>query len=837
MPPKKRKLNNASEGSTPARTLDYFFGKQNQKSSPRPSSTPDPTLPSTQIDQTDQILTDEKLAQKLQAEFDAEARVFSASQQPPEPVQPQVTSPKKSAQADAAPDTTKLSTPKPTVAQNILSLSATPSSDDPLVASLPLDENPLTFAPSKCLPGLLPSWTSESGAPYALLTRCFTLVNNTQSRIKIVDTLTNTLRLLIEGDPDSLLPAVWLSTNAIAPPWVQGMELGIGGAAISKALKTACGLDNRALKALYDKVGDAGDVAFEAKKKGGFTFRKPKPLTIKGVYQSLVKIAKAQGPGSGETKQRIVDRLLQDARGGEESRAFLLSIPPNASYNVPYTQEELRKLKKDSLAAIYAKTETLLKTLFARHPDYNALIPALLNHGISSADILLEKCGLTLHTPLRPMLGSITRDLAEVLSRLEGRAFACEYKYDGQRAQVHCSSDGHVSIYSRHLENITGQYPDLVALIPQIKEDEVEGFILEGEVVAVDKVTGALMPFQTLAGRGRKDVDLSKVKVDVCLFAFDLMYLNGKALLEEPFRRRRELLRTKFKEVPGKFTWVKSQDATSEDAEAIQEFFKKAVEDKCEGIMVKLLDPEPGADLTNAALGNDEDPALPDPDSTPSPSKKGSKPSLAEKKPRRKPLLSTYQPDKRLESWLKVKKDYTASHSDTLDLVPIAAWHGQGRKARWWSPILLAVRNDETGALEAVCKCMSGFTDAFYRAMREFYDDGEVTGERKNTHPRRPGWIEYSGPEPDVWFEPCEVWEVAFADVTVSPTYTAGMGMAVEDRGLSLRFPRFLRKREDKGVEEASSSEVLVRIWRKQMDRGNGKRHREEAEGVEIEEE
>jgi DNA ligase-1 len=104
------------------------------------------------------------------------------------------------------------------------------------------------------------------------------------------------------------------------------MELGLGGSAISKALKQACGLDNRALKSLYDKVGDPGDVAFEAKKKQSFTLRKPKPLTIKGVFQSLIKIAKAQGPGSGDVKQRIVDRLLQDARGAEESRYIVRTL-------------------------------------------------------------------------------------------------------------------------------------------------------------------------------------------------------------------------------------------------------------------------------------------------------------------------------------------------------------------------------------------------------------------------------------------------------------------------------------------------------------------------------
>ncbi|KAK5240405.1 hypothetical protein LTR16_010679, partial [Cryomyces antarcticus] len=115
----------------------------------------------------------------------------------------------------------------------------------------------------------------------------------TQSRIKIVDTLVNLLRVIIEGDPDSLLPAVWLATNSISPPYID-RELGLGGSAISKALKKVCGLDNASLRTLQNKHGDAGDVAFEAKKRQSLTLRKPKALSIKGVFDSLAKIASSK---------------------------------------------------------------------------------------------------------------------------------------------------------------------------------------------------------------------------------------------------------------------------------------------------------------------------------------------------------------------------------------------------------------------------------------------------------------------------------------------------------------------------------------------------------------
>jgi DNA ligase 1 len=873
-PAKKRKLNPDSKSTIPSKGLEYFFAKQKQNAALKEPQSSGSAPSSKDTKSSDKELgsvgnvshssaepsqrTDEELARKLQAEWDAESGIASSqngvkegeasfkskSGTPPSPA--------------SKPPSASLPF-QPATAKNTLSLSSVAATEDQASASLPLDESPLTFAPSKYIPRLQESWSTDGGdASYALLTRCFVLVSGTQSRIKIVDTLVNCIRVLIEADPSSLLPAVWLATNAISPPYVS-MELGLGGSAISKALKQVCGLDNRSLKAIYDRLGDPGDVAFEAKKKQSFTLRKPKPLTIKGVFQSLVKIAKTQGQGSGDVKQRIVDKLLQDARGGEESRyivrtlcqhlrigavkttmlialsrAFLLSKPAGAEFPTR-DPAALAKLKKEELAEVWAKPEEIVKACFARHPDYNDLVPALLEIGV--CEELLVRCGLTLHIPLRPMLGSITRDLSEMLTKLQDRDFACEYKYDGQRAQIHCDAAGKVTIFSRHLELMTDKYPDLVALVPKIRGEGVQSFIMEGEVVAVDRSTGELKNFQTLTNRARKDVAIGSITIDVCMFAFDLMYLNGQPLLNRSFRERRDMLRSLFVEIPHHFTWVKSLDATSQESETVLDFFKSAIDAKCEGIMVKILDNLPEMEYrgNNKAVLDD----VPEPPPPAKKTKKGKAKAAAEssvpteKKTRRKALLATYEPDKRLDSWLKVKKDYNSSF-ETLDLIPVAGWHGQGRKAKWWSPILMAVRNEETGMLEAVCKCMSGFTDTFYKANKEFYDDGSESGQPQNIHAQKPSFIEYAG-HPDVWFEPQEVWEMAFADITISPTYTAAIGLVQEDKGLSLRFPRFIKKREDKGIDEASTNEFLASLWEKQEAKAPAKSRADDDAGDEDE--
>ncbi|EWC45233.1 hypothetical protein DRE_05960 [Drechslerella stenobrocha 248] len=841
-PAKRRRKNDRTALPTkgPA-TLDYFFSR-------KPTALPKRPEPITG-------LTDEQLARKLQEQWDKEDVALGDGTDSVPASQKSISEAQESKDLELAQrlqqeeDTTANEDgDEPSETGRIKEpINITPSDAkvqledklewDKLIEELPFDIDPLSFSPEDYAP-LIES-LPEGRLTYGLLTRAFVLINSTRSRIKIVDTLTNFLRVAIACDPASLLPAVWLTTNDIGPPYEQS-ELGIGSSVISKALLKVSGLDQKGLRTLYNKYGDAGDAAFEAKvKQRTLQLRKPVPMTVKDVYSSLVKISRSKGTGSQETKQRIVERLLVQARGEEVryltrtlvqhlrigavkttmlialSRVFLMTHPPSFPDPAPNSPASLARLPKDARNDIYSAAEEIVKACFARCPNYNDIVPGLLKAGLAG---LKDICKLTVHTPLKPMLGSITRDLPEMLGRLGSRKFTAEYKYDGQRAQIHCDEKGKVSIFSRHLENMTDKYPDLVALIPSIRGHNVTTFIMEGEVVAIDGATGNIKTFQTLASRGRKDVTLGTVQVNVCMFAFDLMQLNGEELLAKPFRERRRLLREEFVEVDRKFTWVKSLDATADDQDAVIEFFKGSLHEKCEGIMVKLLDNEvPAGSVCVADASIDADAHTLVDEIQTKPTNKGKEGKVKETKKgggRRKPLLATYEPDKRLESWLKVKKDYDAS-TDTLDVIPIAGWHGMGRKSKWWSPILLAVRNPESGSLEAVCKCMSGFTDAFYQEMKEMYaEDGENTTRAKRSY------IEAPDMHPKVWFEPQEVWEIVFADITLSPNYTAAIGLVSEDRGLSLRFPRFLRKRDDKSIEEASTSEDLAALYRKQMSHG-----------------
>lgn len=144
------------------------------------------------------------------------------------------------------------------------------------------------------------------------------------------------------------------------------------------------------------------------------------------------------------------------------------------------------------------------------------------------------------------MLAKPTKAIGEVLDRFENKKFTCEYKYDGERAQVHKLEDGTVRVFSRNSEDMSKKYPDLVEQLPRVCvsfrpylhlsnpltwqcfKENTRSFVLDAEAVAIDRVTSKLMPFQELSKRKRKDVKVEDIQVRVCLFAFDLLFLNGE---------------------------------------------------------------------------------------------------------------------------------------------------------------------------------------------------------------------------------------------------------------------------------------------------------------------
>lgn len=243
-PSKRRKKNDYQSSPQAVRSLDFFFGKQKKESdlTTQDVAVSAPTDKKETKDATNPrlnggVLSDEELARKLQEEWNKQDE-GSGNPQNGEHVEKSlcVQSPAECGSFEAegsschneeapsingggASSSTTEGQPDAKAAQSgksTLSLQSVAVAEDKVTATLPFDESPLTFDPSRYLPELKKLWATEGGdASYSLLTRCFVLVNSTQSRIKIVDTLVNLLRTIIEGDPDSLLPTVRARSSSI----------------------------------------------------------------------------------------------------------------------------------------------------------------------------------------------------------------------------------------------------------------------------------------------------------------------------------------------------------------------------------------------------------------------------------------------------------------------------------------------------------------------------------------------------------------------------------------------------------------------------------------------
>jgi len=168
----------------------------------------------------------------------------------------------------------------------------------------------------------------------------------------------------------------------------------------------------------------------------------------------------------------------------------------------------------------------------------------MLQHGIFK---LRDNCKLQPGVPLKPMLAKPTKSITEVLDRFEGKTFTCEYKYDGERAQIHYvaedspeqyassapglgkSSKGLSAIFSRNSEDLSKKYPDILDKLHTWIKPETKSFVLDCETVAWDTAQKKVLPFQQLMTRKRKDVKTEDIKVKVCVFAFDMLFHNGEA--------------------------------------------------------------------------------------------------------------------------------------------------------------------------------------------------------------------------------------------------------------------------------------------------------------------
>ena len=567
-------------------------------------------------------------------------------------------------------------------------------------------------------------------------------MEQTTSRLE----LTNYLVTLFKNTPSDLVDKIiYLIQGKIRPDY-EGIEMGIAEKMIIRIISQISNISNDEVYRNYREKGDLGSVAEVIMKNKIQTTLFNEKVTIERIYLVFDKISKTTGKGSQETKKKSFASLFND------------SSPEECKYIIRFALGTLRlgiadSTIMDALALAYTsdkKNRKILENAYNVSSDMGRVSKILAKQGLEAVSAIK----IELFIPIRPMLAERVQTSKEALEKVSGKA-AVEFKLDGERVQIH-RGDKKVQIFSRSLENITHYYPDVAEASRTIT---LRNFIIEAEVVAINKYTEEFLPFQELMHRRRKyDIDKNVENYPVSVNVFDILYASGRDKTNLPYIERRALLKdTITNTVDRRLTLIQQRIVSSVDQ--LEKFMAKSIEYGCEGLVVKQ---------TN----------------------------------------SPYRAGARGFAWIKIKREYRSELVDTLDLVIIGGSYGRGRRVGRYGALLLAVYDKNENVFKSVCKVGSGFTDEVLEEL--FTDLGKYMIPKK--HPRV-----YSKLEMNTWFIPTIVIEIIASEITLSPEYDAGMDSIRKGFGLSLRFPKFTKKiRRDKNPQDITDESELIEMYRKQ---------------------
>ncbi len=577
---------------------------------------------------------------------------------------------------------------------------------------------------------------------YSLVAEYFEKLEATSGRLQMTEILSS----LFKETPKSDLPLLAYLMQGKLRPDYEGVELGIAEKLALRALGTASGKTTQEVKDAYIKAGDIGSAAQALLAGGGAGERQAslvsEPLTLRRVYGSLLSIAKTSGGGSIESKLRELVSLLNDATPVEAKYVLRTAMGVLRLGVADYTI-----LDAAAVALLGDKAHRkVLERAYNVTSDLGFVLGVAAEEGLAG----VQKIHLEVGKPIRPMLAERLKSAQTIIDQI-GKPVAAEYKLDGERLQMH--KDGEkVELFSRRLERITSNYPDVVRYVKSCVKSKRA--VLEGEVVAINPNTGEYLPFQELMHRRRKHgIEEMMKQYPVAVNFFDALNVDGKDITGQPYLKRRAQLErvvqvTEFtRPVPSKMV---------DTAEEMEEFMELAISEGCEGIMAKKPD-------------------------------------------------GIYRAGAREFGWIKLKREYSSELTDTIDLVIIGAFHGRGRRTGVYGAYLLAAYDSKRKTYPSVTKIGTGFSDADLERFPKLLKPYESSV--------KPPDVE-SNLVPDTWYRPKVVIETIASEITLSPIHPAAMNELRSGSGLALRFPKFTGKiRDEKGPEDATTVKEIVEMY------------------------
>lgn len=461
---------------------------------------------------------------------------------------------------------------------------------------------------------------------YIDLTKIYEDLENTPSKLKKSEIIASFLKKLNDKDTQMVVMLV----QGIVFPKFYGYELGIALQLMIKSIAKSTGYDSKKIEEEFKKSGDLGNVVeklIESKKQSVLIKKK---LDIETVFKNLQKLAFIEGAGAQEKKINLISELISFAS------------PKEAKYIVRTILGDLRVgvaegIIRDSIAKAfldYSKdAKDAVEYAMNIYPDFGEIVLIAKKYGINGLKNLKIKIG----QPVQVMLGEKAENIEEIVKKFG--EIAVEFKYDGMRAQIHKYGDK-IWIYTRSLENVTKQFPDLAKLCKECIK--VNKCIVEGEIIGVDK-NGNPLPFQILSQRIQRKYDIEKMinEIPIQINLFDVLLIEDEQLLEKKLVERRKILKEIVKEIPNKF--LIANQIITRDIKQIEKFYKESLDSKQEGLFLKVLD-------------------------------------------------SKYVFGRRVGGWYKLKPTM-----ETLDLAIIGAIWGTGKRTGWMGSFILGCKDEKKG--------------------------------------------------------------------------------------------------------------------------------------------
>jgi len=477
---------------------------------------------------------------------------------------------------------------------------------------------------------------------YKKLAELYEFLSDTAKRLEKISILSEFLEELHESDKD----VMYLLMGSIYPEYSE-KRIGISNQLAIKAISKATGTELKQVTKEWKTIGDLGKVSEKlTQQKKQSTLHTAKVLTTEKVLENLRKLPELEGKGTIEKKLSLITELLSSA-SPIESLYLIRTLIGDLRMGV----QESTIREAISLAFFNKKEDSQKKVQEAidKSNDLAAVFEAAKKRKIKE----LEKISLEVGKPIKAMLAQKTETIKDGFEAL-GRPCAIEYKYDGFRLIIHKKAK-EVTLYTRRLENVTKQFPEVIEYINRYVKGN--SLILDSEAVGFDKKTHEYKPFQEISQRIRRKYSIEELqnKLPVEVNVFDIIYYNGKSLMNEEFQKRTSLIKKIIKNHP--FKIIHSKQIITGDEKKAEAFYKKALKENQEGIMMKSLKAE-------------------------------------------------YKPGRRVGHMLKLKPE-----EKDLDLVITGAEYGTGKRSGWMSSFILSCRDSKKNRYLEIGKMGTGIKE------------------------------------------------------------------------------------------------------------------------------